>query len=61
MQEKQYPGGSDWHFGLIGLMVENLIFRVVEIRTVQCWGMQHWASAGADAASSFRVARPPQI
>jgi NitT/TauT family transport system permease protein len=26
---------------LIGLMVENLIFRVVEIRTVQRWGMQH--------------------
>jgi NitT/TauT family transport system permease protein len=26
---------------LIGLIVENLIFRVVEIRTVQRWGMQH--------------------
>jgi NitT/TauT family transport system permease protein len=26
---------------LIGLMVENLIFRVVEARTVQRWGMQH--------------------
>jgi NitT/TauT family transport system permease protein len=26
---------------LIGLIVENLIFRVVEARTVQRWGMQH--------------------
>jgi NitT/TauT family transport system permease protein len=26
---------------LIGLVVENLIFRVVEARTVQRWGMQH--------------------
>jgi NitT/TauT family transport system permease protein len=26
---------------LIGLFVENLIFRVVEARTVQRWGMQH--------------------
>jgi NitT/TauT family transport system permease protein len=26
---------------LIGLIVENLIFRVVEMRTVQRWGMQH--------------------
>jgi NitT/TauT family transport system permease protein len=26
---------------LIGLVVENLVFRVVEARTVQRWGMQH--------------------
>jgi NitT/TauT family transport system permease protein len=26
---------------LIGLIVENLVFRVVEARTVQRWGMQH--------------------
>jgi NitT/TauT family transport system permease protein len=26
---------------LIGLMGQNLIFRVAEIRTVQRWGMQH--------------------
>jgi NitT/TauT family transport system permease protein len=26
---------------LIGLIVENLVFRVVEARTVQLWGMQH--------------------
>jgi NitT/TauT family transport system permease protein len=26
---------------LIGLIVENLIFRVIEARTVQRWGMQH--------------------
>jgi NitT/TauT family transport system permease protein len=26
---------------LIGLIVENLIFRVIEVRTVQRWGMQH--------------------
>jgi NitT/TauT family transport system permease protein len=26
---------------LIGLIVENLIFRVIEMRTVQRWGMQH--------------------
>jgi NitT/TauT family transport system permease protein len=26
---------------LIGLVVENLIFRAVEMRTVQRWGMQH--------------------
>jgi NitT/TauT family transport system permease protein len=26
---------------LIGLLVENVIFRVIEARTVQRWGMQH--------------------
>jgi NitT/TauT family transport system permease protein len=26
---------------LIGLIVENLVFRVIEARTVQRWGMQH--------------------
>ncbi len=26
---------------IIGLVVENLIFRVIEIRTVRRWGMQH--------------------
>jgi sulfonate transport system permease protein len=26
---------------LIGLVVENLVFRVIETRTVQRWGMQH--------------------
>jgi NitT/TauT family transport system permease protein len=26
---------------LIGLVVENLVFRVIEARTVQRWGMQH--------------------
>jgi hypothetical protein len=31
------------------------------MRTVQRWGMRHRASAGADAASSFRVARRPRI
>jgi NitT/TauT family transport system permease protein len=26
---------------LIGLFVENLIFRTIEARTVKRWGMQH--------------------
>ena len=26
---------------MIGLMVENLIFRTIEARTVRKWGMQH--------------------
>jgi Metal binding domain of Ada len=40
---------------LIGLMVENQIFRVVEIRTVQRWGMQHRAGARIAPAYAIRV------
>ena len=35
---------------LIGLVVENLIFRTIEQRTIRRWGMQHWGLCGRQRA-----------
>ena len=45
---------------VIGLIVENVVFRTIEARTVRRWGMQAWSrpAGGSAGASIPRTARP---